>query len=141
MPSNANTVSPQTGNDGQLVQKQGIRTVLIADDSQTERMHLSQILQAAGYEVIVAVSGNEAKTLAEKHEPDVIFLDIIMDDGDGYQTCRYLKRNPGTAGIPVIMVSSKANPVDIKWAEKLGASGYVVKPYAPEAILERLAAL
>ena len=118
-----------------------IKTILIADDSQTERLHLSRILQDAGYQVIVATSGNEARMLAETHKPDVIFLDIIMEDGDGYQTCRNLRRNPETAETPIIMVSSKANPVDMQWAKKLGANHYVVKPYTAEAILERLAAL
>ncbi len=133
--------SPLAGGDSQLVRRQGIQTVLIADDSQTERVHLSRILQEAGYQVLVASSGNEAKALAEKHEPDVIFLDIIMEDGDGYQTCRNIRRNPATAEIPIIMVSSKSNPVDIKWAEKLGANRYVVKPYTSAAILGELARL
>ncbi|HPY40554.1 MAG TPA: response regulator [Thiolinea sp.] len=118
-----------------------IKTILIADDSQTERLHLSQILQNAGYQVIVATSGNEARMLAETHNPDVIFLDIIMEDGDGYQTCRNLRRNPATAETPIIMVSSKSNQVDMQWAKKLGANHYVVKPYTPDAILTQLTAL
>ncbi|MFZ1386067.1 MAG: response regulator [Thiolinea sp.] len=118
-----------------------IKTILIADDSQTERLHLSQILQNAGYQVIVATSGNEARMLAETHNPDVIFLDIIMEDGDGYQTCRNLRRNPATAETPIIMVSSKSNPVDMQWAKKLGANNYVVKPYTSEAILAQLTTL
>lgn len=118
-----------------------IKTILIADDSQTERLHLSRILQDAGYQVIVAASGNEARMLAEAHSPDVIFLDIIMEDGDGYQTCRNLRRNPATAETPIIMVSSKSNPVDMQWAKKLGANHYVIKPYTPEAILSQLTAL
>ncbi|MEZ5449118.1 MAG: response regulator [Thiolinea sp.] len=64
-----------------------------------------------------------------------------MEDGDGYKACRNLKRDEVTANIPVIMVSSKSNPVDKKWAEKLGAAGYVVKPYADEQILQQLKAL
>ncbi|MEZ5534185.1 MAG: response regulator [Thiolinea sp.] len=118
-----------------------IQTILVADDSLTERTHLSQILQAAGYEVLTAASGNEAAAMAETHQPDVIFLDIIMDDGDGYKACRTIRRNDSTREIPVIMVSSKSNPVDKKWAEKLGANGYVVKPYADEEIIRALDAV
>lgn len=118
-----------------------IKTILIADDSQTERLYLSRILQGAGYQVILATSGNEAKMLAELHNPDVIFLDIVMEDGDGYQTCRNLRRLPATAATPIIMVSSKANPVDMQWAKKLGANHYLVKPYTPDAILAQLTAL
>lgn len=115
------------------------KNILVADDSLTERTNITRILEAAGYSVISAVSGNEAMSLAEEHQPDIIFLDIIMDDGDGYKACRTIKRNELTRDIPVIMVSSKSNPVDKKWAEKLGASGYVVKPYSDEAIIQAIA--
>lgn len=116
-----------------------IRKILIADDSNTERLNLQRILEAAGYQVIVAHSGNEAKVLAEQQRPDLIMLDIIMEDGDGYQACRGIKRNPVTQTIPVIMVSSKSNPVDKQWAQKLGANNYVTKPYTSEEILKAIA--
>lgn len=118
-----------------------ISKVLIADDSNTERLNLKQILESAGYEVIAASSGNEAKALAESQSPDLIMLDIIMEDGDGYQACRALKRNPATQAIPVIMVSSKSNPVDKQWAQKLGANAYIVKPYKDEDVLQQIASL
>ena len=84
---------------------------------------------------------NEAKALAETELPDLIMLDIIMDDGDGYQACRALKRNAATQHIPVVMVSSKSNPVDQQWAAKLGATAYIVKPYKEEDVLQQIAAL
>lgn len=118
-----------------------IRKILIADDSNTERLNLTHILESAGYQVIAAQSGNEAKALAETQLPDLIMLDIIMEDGDGYQACRALKRNPATQSIPVIMVSSKSNPVDKQWAQKLGANDYIVKPYTNEDVLQKIAAL
>ncbi|WML86435.1 response regulator [Thiothrix subterranea] len=118
-----------------------IRKILIADDSKTERLNLTHILESAGYQVIAAQSGNEAKALAESQQPDLILLDIIMDDGDGYQTCRAIKRNLATQAIPVIMVSSKANPVDKQWAQKLGATNYIVKPYTDADVLAQIAQL
>lgn len=118
-----------------------IHKVLIADDSTTERLNLTHILEAAGYQVIPAQSGNEAKSLAETQLPDLVMLDIIMEDGDGYQACRALKRNPATQSIPVIMISSKSNPVDKQWAQKLGANAYIVKPYKDEDVLQQIAAL
>ncbi len=118
-----------------------IRKVLIADDSETECLNLKRILESAGYHVTAAHSGNKAKTLAETVQPDLILLDIIMEDGDGYHACRAIRRNPATQSIPVVMVSSKSNPVDKKWAEKLGANAYVVKPYSDEDILGQIAAL
>ncbi|MCB1875133.1 MAG: response regulator [Chromatiales bacterium] len=118
-----------------------IRKILIADDSVTERLNLTRILEGAGYTVVGAQSGNEAKVLAEKEKPDAILLDIIMDDGDGYHACRAIRRNQVTHSIPVVMISSKSNPVDKDWAKKLGANGYVVKPYTDEEILGQIRSL
>ena len=118
-----------------------LQTVLVADDSLTERTNLGRILKSAGYQVLSASSGDEAVRLAKAHLPDLILLDIIMDDGDGYKACRQLKREQSTAAIPVIMVSSKSNPVDKQWASKLGASDYLVKPYEERDLLDKLEAL
>jgi len=115
-----------------------ILKILVADDSKTERMRLKQVLEGVGYEITTAASGSEALTLISSNAPDLVLLDIIMEDGDGYQTCRALKRNPETNPIPVIMISSKSNDVDRKWAMKLGALDYIVKPYSDTTLLQRL---
>ena len=119
-------------------QNSSIKNILIADDSNTERMHLKKLLESAGYVVTEVDSGSKAFEIAKRDAPDLILLDIIMENGDGYQTCRQLKREPETNEIPVIMVSSKHNDVDRKWALKLGALDYIVKPYSDEALIQRL---
>ena len=118
-----------------------IHTVLIADDSDTQLAHLKSILESAGYKTISATSGNQAIALSEKMSPDAIMLDIVMEDGDGYKACRTIKRNPATNKMPIIMISSKSNPVDKQWARQLGASGYIVKPYEDSEIIEKLLAV
>lgn len=123
------------------IQNDHIIKVLIADDSKTERAHLRQVLLSGGYEVITADSGKAALELIAAESPDLVLLDIIMENGDGYQTCRSLKRNPDTKNIPVVMVSSKSNDVDRKWAMKLGASDYITKPYNDDELLKRLSDL
>lgn len=133
-------VLSESGESYSFSQQDG-QTALVVDDSLTERTNLGRILQEAGYEVINASSGNEAVELAAKYTPDIIFLDILMDDGDGFKACRKLRRSESTTDTPIIMVSSKSNPVDIKWAEKLGANAYVVKPYDDEAILGKIRSL
>lgn len=117
-----------------------IKTILIADDSDTQLAHLRAILESAGYTTISASSGNQAVSLSEKMNPDAIMLDIVMDDGDGYRACRTIKKNPAHANTPVIMISSKSNPVDKQWAKQLGASDYIVKPYEDNEVLEKLTA-
>lgn len=119
-------------------QSDSIIKILIADDSKTERAHLRQVLLSGGYEVITADSGKAALELMDAESPDLVLLDIIMENGDGYQTCRSLKRNPDTKHIPVVMISSKSNDVDRKWAMKLGASDYITKPYDDDELLQRL---
>lgn len=115
-----------------------VNKVLIAEDSKTEQVHLKQLLEASGYEVAVVDSGNEVLESIGSFKPDLILMDILMEGGDGYQTCRKLKRNDETKDIPIIMVSSKSNEVDRKWAIKLGALDYIVKPYVDAELMQRL---
>lgn len=117
---------------------ENIQKILVAEDSKTEQVHLRQLLESSGYEVKIVESGTEAIEIINSFKPDLILMDIIMEDGDGYQTCRKLKRNDDTKDIPIIMVSSKNNDVDRKWALKLGALDYIVKPYVDADLLQRL---
>ncbi len=114
------------------------QTILIADDSDTQLMHLKAILETAGYNTVTASSGNQAIAISEKMKPDAIMLDIVMEDGDGYKACRTIKKNPALTNTPIFMVSSKSNPVDRQWAKQLGATDYIVKPYEDSDILDKL---
>ncbi len=118
-----------------------MQTILIADDSDTQLTHLKNILEDAGYKTITATSGNKAIELSNALKPDVIMLDIVMSDGDGYKACRSIKKNPDLSDTPIIMVSSKSNPVDKQWARQLGATDYIVKPYENSEVIEKLTAL
>lgn len=115
-----------------------IKNVLIADDSATDRVNLSHTLEKLDLNVTSVKSGNKATIHAKGLQPDVIFLDIIMDDGDGFHACRTLKRDDSTAEIPVIIVSSKSNRIDKLWAKKLGADAYVTKPFTDSDIVDAL---
>lgn len=115
-----------------------VTTVLIVDDSVAERTHLEIIANKAGCRVLTADSGKKALEVAEEKHPDMIFLDIIMDEMDGFQACRSLHQGEKTRDIPVIMVSSKQNKADKVWAMEQGARGYVTKPYSEEQILDQI---
>jgi len=117
---------------------QGKKLALIADDSAVERANLSGIVEGAGYRVHVVCSGDEAIEASLSKQPDLIFLDIMMGDTDGFKTCRSIHKNPETKAIPIIMVSSKNNKADKVWAAEQGAVAYVVKPYTPDQILDVL---
>jgi twitching motility two-component system response regulator PilH len=112
--------------------------LLIVEDSATERNHLRDLLIKAGHNVTTAGSGREGVALAQRERPDLVFMDIVMEDVDGFHATRALKEDPITEHIPVVVVSSKNQKADKMWAQLQGAKGYVVKPYSPEEILRHV---
>jgi len=102
--------------------------VLIADDSPTDQHILSRALEQEGYETLLASDGAEALALAEQRAPDVILMDVVMPGMNGYQATRQLARNPSTASIPVVMVSTKSQATDRAWGLRQGAVSYLTKP-------------
>lgn len=115
-----------------------INKILVVDDVATDRMHLREILSDAGYQVITASSGSEAIDLASSDKPDLIFLDIVMDDMDGFKACRKLTTSEATKHIPVVIVSANKQKVDKLWAQKQGARAYVTKPYTTDDITNQI---
>src|SRR5688500_18044172 len=106
-------------------------SVLVVDDTQTDRELASQVLRACGHQVSFATNGVEAMTMAAEMKFALILMDIVMPGQDGFATCRKVKKDPVTAGIPVVMCSSKSGDADKFWSQKQGADGYVTKPYTP----------
>ena len=115
--------------------------LLIVEDSATDRDYLRDLLVRAGHVVMTANSGREGLSLARSEAPDLIFMDIVMDDVDGYHATRALKDDPQTVGIPVVVVSSKNQKADKMWAQLQGAKGYLVKPATAEEVLRQVDAL
>ena len=99
-------------------------TVLIVDDSPTEMHVLRGILQKGGYRVITAVDGESGVAQAEHSKPDLILMDVVMPGLNGFQATRQLSRNPETSGIPIIMVTTKAQETDRAWGLRQGAREY-----------------
>ena len=115
-----------------------VRKVLVVDDSPTHLEQLRNIVDIAGYQVITADSGRTAVSKAISEVPDLIFMDIVMDDLDGYGACREILQNDSTAGMPVVFVSCKNNRADQMWAQRMGAKALISKPYEDEQILNEL---
>jgi twitching motility two-component system response regulator PilH len=110
----------------------------VCDDSSTDRANLERIVTSAGYAVITASGGAEAVQKAKAEKPDLIFLDIIMPEIDGYATCRALQNDPATKGIPVVFVTSKGQKADRVWAQMQGGKDLVAKPYSSDEIVTQL---
>jgi twitching motility two-component system response regulator PilH len=104
-------------------------TVLIVEDSSSQRMIITKLLKASGLEVTQAVDGVDALQVIQDTPPDLVVLDIFMPRMNGYELCRYLKSDPKTKNIPVLMCSSKSTEFDRYWGMKQGADAYIGKPF------------
>lgn len=112
--------------------------MLVVDDSPADQTHLKNILMTAGHVVVTAESGRRGLELARSERPDVVFMDIVMANMDGFDATRGLQEDPDTRTIPVIIVSSKNQKADKMWAKMQGARGYLVKPVKTEGVLGEL---
>ena len=113
-------------------------TILAVDDIATNIMLLKAVLSRAKYKIVTASGGNEALEKAATELPDLILLDIMMPDMDGYEVIKHLKADPALQDIPVIFLTALHNPEDIVKGFKLGASDYVSKPFNHEELITRV---
>ena len=110
--------------------------VLVIDDSNTIRRSAEIFLRQAGFEVILADDGFDALAKISDHQPQVIFVDIMMPRLDGYQTCALIKQNPLLKSTPVIMLSSKDGVFDRARGRLAGSDRYLTKPFTREALID-----
>jgi two-component system, cell cycle response regulator DivK len=114
------------------------KRILVVEDQEDNRQILRDLLDNAGYEMIVAEDGVQALEQAEKHKPDLILMDIQLPLLDGYEATRRLKANPDLKAIPIIVVTSYALSGDEEKARAAGCDAYVAKPYSPRALLAKM---
>lgn len=111
--------------------------ILIVDDSPTEVHVMKGALEQGGFEVAVAVNGEEAITMAKELHPGLIFMDVVMPGMNGFQATRTIARDPETSDIPVVMVTTKGQETDKIWGMRQGAVDYLVKPVRPPELLAK----
>ena len=109
--------------------------VMVIDDSNTIRRSAEIFLTKAGCEVILAQDGFDALSKITDHQPDVVFVDIMMPRLDGYQTCSLIKRNVKYRSTPVIMLSSKDGLFDRARGRMVGSDEYLTKPFTKDTLL------
>lgn len=115
-----------------------VQKVLVVDDSPAQLSNIKDILAETGLTVLSATNGKEALQLAKSEKPDLIFMDVIMPEMDGFATCRELSGQAETKNIPVVFVTSKDQKADRMWAEMQGAKAYITKPYDADEIIDQL---
>lgn len=105
------------------------RAVLVVDDEPTMRFCLERLLRAEGFHVVTAADRTQALARVAEGVPDVVLLDVVLDDGEGYDLCGVLRARAGRANLPVVMMSARTRPDERQRGEAVGADGYLRKPF------------
>ena len=109
--------------------------ILVVDDSPSEMAKFRDILTRHQYEVIEAHTGDDGIQKANEFFPDVILMDVVMPEMNGFQATRKLTRDPKTSHIPIIIISTKNQEADRVWGKRQGARDYLSKPITEEALI------
>ncbi|TML42554.1 MAG: response regulator [Actinobacteria bacterium] len=115
--------------------------VLVVDDDPVIQKLLQVNFEMEGYSVITASDGAEGLERARTERPDIVILDVMMPKMNGLEVASALKADAATAGIPIILLSAKAQEADVQAGRQTGADDYVTKPFDPLELLERVARL
>lgn len=118
-----------------------MKTILIADDEAAIRRLIQYRLEKDGFRTLLARDGQEALDLARRENPDLILLDIMMPIMDGFRVAQKLKEYPATAAIPFIILTAKGEESDRLAAQKLGCADFMVKPFSPKLLSQRITEL
>ena len=128
--------------NGENAVPQGLKglKVLVIDDSKTIRRTAETLLAKEGCEVFTAIDGFDALAKIADHQPDLVFVDIMMPRLDGYRTCALIKKNSRFHTMPVVMLSSKDGLFDRARGRMVGSDQYLTKPFTKESLLKAVAA-
>ena len=118
-----------------------IQKVLIVDDSKTELMYLTDLLQKKGISVRTAEGAEEVFRRLTEEKPDLILMDVVMPGQNGFQLTRAINRSPEYADIPIILCTSKSLETDRVWGMRQGARDYITKPVDPVELFTKIKAL
>ncbi len=117
------------------------KTILVIDDEDELLKLLDYNLTKAGYLALSAKDGPAGLSMARRHAPDLVILDVMMPGMDGWEVCKALRKEPATAAVPILMLTAKAEEADRVLGLELGADDYVVKPFGVREVLARVKAL
>jgi len=110
--------------------------ILIVDDSPSQLMGIKRIVEKLGHEALTAEDGAAGVDVAKREVPDLILMDVVMPNLNGFQATRAITREPTTKHIPVILVTTKDQDTDRMWGMRQGAKAYITKPFSENELLE-----
>ncbi|WP_258101339.1 response regulator [Marinoscillum pacificum] len=112
--------------------------VLIVDDEPNILMSLEFLLKKSGYQVFIARDGREALGIIDEEVPDIILLDVMMPEVDGYEVCQKVKNNAQTSHVKIIFLSAKTKKEDIDKGYEMGADLYITKPFSTRYLISQV---
>ena len=112
--------------------------ILVVDDDPYILMSLEFLMRKNGFDVMIARNGTETLELLEQNTPDVVLLDIMMPDVDGYAICKHIKSSKKLKDAKVVFMSAKSREADINKGYELGASLYITKPFSTRQLLKQV---
>ena len=115
--------------------------ILIVDDSPSQLAGIRRIVEKLGHDTLTAEDGQAGVDAASRELPDLILMDVVMPNLNGFQATRSISRNPSTSHIPVILVTTKDQETDRVWGMRQGARGYLTKPFSEQELLEAITGL
>ncbi|MEZ4737490.1 MAG: response regulator [Caldilineaceae bacterium] len=116
-------------------------TIVVIEDDPNILKLITQTLQRAGYAVVTAMDGSEGLRTVKETAPQLVVLDVSLPGLDGYQVCHYLRSEPATADLPIIMVTAMSRPSDQRRGFENGADDYLAKPFALSELVTRVQSL
>ena len=118
-----------------------LKKVLVVDDDPYILMSLEFLMKKNGYDVMVARNGTEALALVDMQLPNIVLLDIMMPDVDGYEICKHIKKSAKLKHTKVVFMSAKTKETDIQKGYDLGAALYIIKPFSTRELAKQINAL
>jgi twitching motility two-component system response regulator PilH len=112
--------------------------ILIVDDSPSQLLGIQRIVEKLGHEILTAIDGAAGVETAKAELPDLVLMDVVMPNLNGFQATRTLARDASTKHIPVILVTTKDQDTDRMWGMRQGAKAYITKPFSEDELSEVL---
>lgn len=114
------------------------KKVLIADDEANIVTSLEFLMEQCGFDVRVAVNGREALELVQSFRPDLVLLDVMMPEKNGYEVCQAVRADPALADTKIVMLSAKGRDIEVAKGLELGADAYVTKPFSTRELMAKV---
>ncbi len=115
--------------------------ILIVDDSPSQLMGMKRIVEKLGHEPLQAEDGAAGVEAAKRELPDLILMDVVMPNLNGFQATRSISKDPTTAHIPIVLVTTKDQETDKVWGMRQGAKGYITKPFNEADLVKAIGSL